>query len=206
MKIELFTQQEVVIIVCGAILIFIFIRIFFSSNKKDSSDSKPVTLKDLNTIFAQNKEIVQVGNHLDFISKSFNERRLDLEDLQEEIENTKRELLLEQRRVEFVKASPELKSLEDVKEEISKLEDIKKTFQEINRTQAKRFSIVLLIKLLKDLYKQLHNVELSTLDIEVLLKEYVDTDSDTDSSSGGKESSNNKKKLRDILNGPRNML
>lgn len=189
-----------------AIAILFILWLLFSSSENDSKkNEKTITLKDLNLIFSQNKEIVNVGKYLDFISNEFNEKRRLVEDLEDEILQTQLQLDKEKRKVEFVKSSPELKELQNVKDELSRLEEIKKSFKEINRTQANRFKIVLLINMIKQLYKELHNIELSVQDIEDMLNDYVD--SGDNSSAGDSNEVSRKKKLVNTRNkiNPRTM-
>ena len=197
---QLLNNEIIKSIAIGVGILFIFWILFskdtnIKTNKED--EEKPVTIKDLNLIFSQNKEIVQLGKYLDFFSIEFNKKRIELEDLEGEIEEALIELDKQKNKVEFVKNSPELKELKKVKEELLKLEQIKQMFQDINRTQAKRFTIVLLVKFIQDLYEQLHDVKLTVKDIEEMIGEYLDSE---DTSSGG-----NSKSLRNMMKGPGGM-
>lgn len=197
---QLLNNEIIKSIAIGVGILFILWIILSKDTNKDTKkedEKRVVTIKDLNTIFSQNKEIVQLGKYLDFFSIEFNKKRIELEDLEGEIEEALIELDKQKNKIEFVKNSPELKELKKVKEELLKLEQIKQMFQEINRTQAKRFTIVLLVKFIQDLYEQLHDVKLSVKDIEEMIGEYLDSE---DTSSGG-----NSKSLRNMMKGPGGM-
>ena len=197
---QLLNNEIIRSIAIGVAILFILWILFSKDNNKTTSEEdedRAVTIKDLNLIFSQNKEVIQVGKYLDFFTTEFNKKRTELADIEGEIEESLIELEKQKRRVEFVKGSPELKELQKVKDEIKKLEDIKQMFQDINRTQAKRFTIVLLVKFIQDLYEQLHDVKLSVKDIEEMIGEYLDSE---DTSSGG-----NSKSLRNMMKGPGGM-
>lgn len=197
---QLLNNEIIKSIAIGVGILFILWIILSKDTNKDTKkedEKRVVTIKDLNTIFSQNKEIVQLGKYLDFFSIEFNKKRIELEDLEGEIEEALIELDKQKNKIEFVKNSPELKELKKVKEELLKLEQIKQMFQDINRTQAKRFTIVLLVKFIQDLYEQLHDVKLSVKDIEEMIGEYLDSE---DTSSGG-----NSKSLRNMIKGPGGM-
>jgi chromosome segregation ATPase len=182
---ELLNEKLVVQIIGGAIILFVFIRIFFISDNKDKN-IKPLTKDDIDRLFSEHKEVVQLSNHIDVINDEYNDKRHRVEELEDEIHQLSQELAREKQRLEFLKNSPELKSLEDVKEEISKLEEIKKTFKQINQTQMKRFSVVILVNIVKELYKELYNIDLSTKEVEDMINAYSDSDSTGTSSRGGK--------------------
>jgi hypothetical protein len=197
---QLLNNEIIKSIAIGVGILFILWIILSKDTNKDTKkedEKRVVTIKDLNTIFSQNKEIVQLGKYLDFFSIEFNKKRIELEDLEGEIEEALIELDKQKNKIEFVKNSPELKELKKVKEELLKLEQIKQMFQDINRTQAKRFTIVLLVKFIQDLYEQLHDVKLTVKDIEEMIGEYLDSE---DTSSGG-----NSKSLRNMIKGPGGM-
>ena len=197
---QLLNNEIIKSIAIGVGILFILWIILSKDTNKDTKkedEKRVVTIKDLNTIFSQNKEIVQLGKYLDFFSTEFNKKRSELADIEGEIEEALIELDKQKNKIEFVKNSPELKELKKVKEELLKLEQIKQMFQDINRTQAKRFTIVLLVKFIQDLYEQLHDVKLSVKDIEEMIGEYLDSE---DTSSGG-----NSKSLRNMIKGPGGM-
>jgi predicted nucleic acid-binding Zn-ribbon protein len=184
---ELLNEKLVVQIIGGAIILFVFIKIFFISDSKDKNKKiKPLTKEDIDKLFSEHKEVVQLANHIDVINQTYHDRRHQVDDLEDEIYQLSQELAREKQRLEFLKNSPELKSLEDVKEEISKLEQIKKTFKQINQTQMKRFSVVILVNVVKELYKELYNIDLSTKEVEDMINAYSDSDSTESSSGGGK--------------------
>lgn len=197
---QLLNNEIIKSIAIGVGILFILWIILSKDTNKDTKkedEKRVVTIKDLNTIFSQNKEIVQLGKYLDFFSIEFNKKRTELADIEGEIEEALIELDKQKNKIEFVKNSPELKELKKVKEELLKLEQIKQMFQDINRTQAKRFTIVLLVKFIQDLYEQLHDVKLTVKDIEEMIGEYLDSE---DTSSGG-----NSKSLRNMIKGPGGM-
>lgn len=195
---ELLNEKLVGQIIGAAIILFVIIKIFFiSDNKEKNKKIKPLTKDDIDKLFSEHKEIVQLANHIDVINDEYNDKRHRVEELEDEIYQLSQELAREKQRLEFLKNSPELKSLEDVKEEISKLEQIKKTFKQINQTQMKRFSVVILVNIVKELYKELYNIDLSTKEVEDMINAYGD-DSKGDTSSGG---GNNLSKIQQRISG-----
>lgn len=193
-----FTHDEIGKIVIAIILLFLFIKLFFIGNDSSSDkENKPATLKDLNLLFTQHKEVADIGKYLDFINQEFHEKRELVEALEGEIIEKEIELEKHKERIEHVINSPELKEIENIKDEIIKLEEIKSKLKRLSSKNSQRFSIALLISLVQELYYELYEEEISIEEIEKILNQYLgdeSTDSDTDTRASKKTLKQQKRK------------